>query len=180
MEEEKKALRLAMMRARVDLSSVQKNSFDKNLEEQSIALICKLAARSIHIYISLKGEVNTQGIIDYCWQNKIKVIVPETLKGGLLKHREYRREDELTTGIFQCKWPKNSPEYKGSFDLIICPGLAFSKDGARLGYGGGYYDRFLINHPQAWKAALALPFQLLENIPSNEQDCKMDQILLAK
>ncbi|PTM03165.1 MAG: 5-formyltetrahydrofolate cyclo-ligase [Bacteroidetes bacterium] len=180
MKKEKKILRLKMLQARLELSQAQKNSFYKNLEEQSIALIQRLSARSVHIYISLKDEVNTQGIIEYCWENNIKVIVPETLRAGLLKHREYRQQDKLTTGPFQCKWPENRPEYKGSLDLIICPGLAFSKNGARLGYGGGYYDRFLIKHPNAWKAALALPFQLIEHIPTNEQDCKMDQILVAK
>jgi 5-formyltetrahydrofolate cyclo-ligase len=180
MENEKKALRLEMMRTRIALPPSQKQSLDKSLEQQAIALINKLSARCIHIYLSLKGEVNTQGIIEYCWDNNIKVVVTENLKGGLLRHLEYQRGDELTTGTFQCRWPINGMEHQGNLDLIICPGLAFSKDGARLGYGGGYYDRFLIQHPKAWKAALALPFQVFPEVPSNKHDYKMNEVLIAQ
>jgi 5-formyltetrahydrofolate cyclo-ligase len=177
-EAAKKNLRQEMRAQRLSLSAEKKLTYEANLENQTLALIKQRSARSVHIYLSLAEEINTQGIIEFCWNNGIKVIVPETLAAGQLRHLEYRPEDELISGSFQCKWPKHDREHHGGLDLIICPGLAFSLKGNRLGYGGGYYDRFLIKHPQTYKVGLAFPFQIKESIPSDQHDCVMDQILI--
>tara|TARA_R110002050_G_scaffold51505_2_gene118382 strand:+ start:662 stop:1210 length:549 start_codon:yes stop_codon:yes gene_type:complete len=177
-EAAKKVLRQEMKAQRLVLPAESKLAFEADLEKQTLALIKKRSVHTLHIYLSLKEEINTQGIIEYCWNNDLKVIVPETLAAGQLRHLEYRQDDELISGSFQCKWPKHGQEYQGKLDLIICPGLAFSPKGNRLGYGGGYYDRFLIKHPEAYKVGLAFPFQIRASIPSDSYDCKMDQILV--
>ena len=177
-EAEKKVLRKEIRAQRLALSAEKKSAYEANLKNQTLALIEQRSARSVHIYISLKEEINTQEIIEYCWSKGIRVIVPETLAARQLRHLEYRPNDKLITGSFQCKWPKHGLEYQGNLDLIICPGLAFSLKCDRLGYGGGYYDRFLINHPEAYKVGLAFPFQIRASIPSDPHDCKMDQILV--
>ncbi len=180
MEKEKKALRLEMMQARLALSEEQKERNNKHLEQLAISLIQNKSARTVHIYLSLAEEIATQGIIDYCWNKGIKIIVPKTLKAGLLKHLHYQCGDRLSTGSFECKWPSHNKEHKGEIDLIICPGLAFDHSGNRLGYGGGYYDRFLAEHSEAYKVALAHDFQVFSKIPNDAHDCKMDEILVAK
>lgn len=179
-EAAKKSLRKEMKEKRKSLPEATKKSHLVNLEKQAINLIEKLAARTIHIYLSLKDEINTQGIIEYCWRKDIKVIVPETLSAGNLRHLEYGQKDELTKGIFNCQWPKNGREYQGKFDLIICPGLAFTARGERLGYGGGYYDRFLNQHPESQKVALAYPFQMKESIPQDKHDCRLHRVLVRE
>jgi len=175
----KYSLRKEMREQRRSLLDETRKVHEVNLEKQAIALIERLGARTIHIYISLQDEISTQGIIEYCWKKEIKVIVPETLSAGNLRHLEYEQYDELTTGIFNCQWPKSGREYQDKFDLIICPGLAFTALGERLGYGGGYYDRFLNKHHQAWKTALAYPFQIKDNIPTSAHDCSLNQVLVS-
>ncbi|EJW99876.1 5-formyltetrahydrofolate cyclo-ligase [gut metagenome] len=64
-----------------------------------------------------------------------------------------------------------------SIDLIIVPGMAFDKQGHRLGRGKGYYDRLLPKIPQAYKIGICFPFQLLEEIPTEPFDICMDEIL---
>ena len=63
-----------------------------------------------------------------------------------------------------------------SFDLVIVPGVAFDRQGGRLGYGKGYYDRFL-DQSHAFRLALAFDFQLLETVPTEIHDVPMDGIL---
>ena len=179
-EETKNSLRKEMKEKRHSLPKATKKSHEVNLEKQAINLIEKIGVRIIHIYLSLKDEINTQGIIEYCWKKNIKVIVPETLDAGELRHLEYRQKDDLTTGVFNCQWPKSGREYQGKFDLIICPGLAFTARGERLGYGGGYYDRFLNQQPSAQKIALAYSFQMKESIPHDKNDCRLNKILVAE
>ena len=62
-------------------------------------------------------------------------------------------------------------------DIVIVPGVAFTRTGARLGYGGGYYDRFIPRCTQARILALAFPEQLVESIPTEEHDYTIPEIL---
>ena len=67
---------------------------------------------------------------------------------------------------------------KNNLDLIILPGVAFDLVGKRIGYGGGYYDRYLENiDKKIIKVALIYDFQLLENVPAEEHDIKADYII---
>lgn len=72
----------------------------------------------------------------------------------------------------------------GGIDLILTPGLAFTRDGCRLGRGKGYYDYFLSLYQQKfhcpYKLGLALSQSILESIPCTENDVKLDEILYAK
>ena len=63
-----------------------------------------------------------------------------------------------------------------SFDLVIIPGVAFDRQGGRLGYGKGYYDRFL-EQTTAFRLALAFNFQVLEKVPTEKHDVPMNGIL---
>jgi 5-formyltetrahydrofolate cyclo-ligase len=80
----------------------------------------------------------------------------------------------------------NSPEeyekagvYKFKENLMLLPGLAFDRSGNRIGYGAGYYDRYLSSHSEAdfYKAALAYGFQMMDNLPVDEYDIKADAII---
>ncbi len=64
-------------------------------------------------------------------------------------------------------------------DLIVVPGVAFGVDGGRIGYGGGYYDRFLERH-KAQRVAVAFDFQVLETVPQNRRDSRVNKIITEK
>ena len=62
-------------------------------------------------------------------------------------------------------------------DLAVIPGVAFDKDGNRMGRGKGYYDRLLPKLGNTYKIGICLPFQLVEKIPTDEHDVRMDEVL---
>ena len=64
-----------------------------------------------------------------------------------------------------------------AIDLAVIPGVAFTPDGRRLGRGRGYYDRLLARFARAYTIGLAFPFQLLEDIPTEPHDIKLNEIL---
>lgn len=66
---------------------------------------------------------------------------------------------------------------EGRDALMILPGLAFDKKGGRLGYGGGFYDRFLESYPSLTKMGIGFAFQCIEEVPVNTQDINMDVIV---
>ena len=66
-------------------------------------------------------------------------------------------------------------------EVWVCPGLAFTRDGKRLGFGGGWYDRFLAAaSPDALKLGVAYPWQLVDDLPQEPTDVKMDRIVYAR
>ena len=80
-------------------------------------------------------------------------------------------------GIKNTLHPKNPMPYLGEFDLIVIPGLACDRNNFRLGYGGGYYDNFLMQYPSAYKLGIFYPFQLVDYVPLEEHDQQLDEIL---
>ena len=64
-----------------------------------------------------------------------------------------------------------------TIDLVIVPGVAFDRDGNRLGRGKGYYDRLLPRIPSAYKVGICFPFQIIEEVPAEPFDIRMDEII---
>ena len=103
-------------------------------------------------------------------------VLPNTSE---LFHSQLNSFEDLRPGALGVLEP--SPEQRialtpESFDLVIVPGVAFDRFGGRLGYGKGYYDRFL-DQTSAFRLALAFDFQLLETVPTEMHDVPMDGIL---
>jgi 5-formyltetrahydrofolate cyclo-ligase len=69
--------------------------------------------------------------------------------------------------------------YEGPYDLILVPGVVFARDGYRIGYGGGYYDYFLVRHPEALKIGVGFPLQLVEKLPHAAYDIPVDGLILG-
>jgi 5-formyltetrahydrofolate cyclo-ligase len=73
--------------------------------------------------------------------------------------------------------PGGNEAYTGPIDLFIVPGLAFDTELYRLGYGAGYYDNHLVNQPQAWKAGICYPCQVINKVPTEPHDIKLDELI---
>lgn len=140
-------------------------------------------AQSIGITISLFPEVDTYAVIEKAWQEKKKIAVPKCV--AETRELEFYWIDDFSQveqGFFQLMEPipeKSTKVEKISFDLLIVPGLAFAKDGKRLGFGGGYYDRFL---PSFFGETIALAFneQLVNDLPTEPHDYKVQKIILEE
>ncbi len=175
--EQKKVLRKHMLTQRAALDPWQKKSWDQDLCESLWELISKQQWSTIHCYLPMRTEVDIVPLIRRMLAGNITVVTPKTLPDRKLQHLVLRSLDELEWGVFGTSHPANARTFSGDYDLIIVPGLAFDKDNYRLGYGGGYYDAFLTQNPKAHTVGIGYPFQLVGQVPVEEHDVVLDQVL---
>jgi len=175
--EQKKVLRKHMLTRRAALDPRQKKSWDQILCESLWELISKQQWSTIHCYLPMRTEVDIVPLIRRMLAANLTVVTPKTLPDRKLLHLVLRSLDELEWGVFGTSHPANAKTFSGKYDLILVPGLAFDKAHYRLGYGGGYYDTFLSQHPGAYTVGVGYPFQVVEQVPAEKHDVVLDQVL---
>lgn len=139
----------------------------------------------IMVYLDFNHEVKTDFIINHClFNNKIiyvPICIPETHEICISRLTSL---DELQTGHYGIREPKACYLRLSDIsliDLVLVPGVAFDNIGNRIGFGAGYYDRFIERlKPEAVTAALAYSFQVVDFVPSEEYDIPMDYIVTEK
>lgn len=138
------------------------------------------SAQCIALYAPLPHEVNLLPLLQEYPQHDY--VFPLCQPGRQLEFRRVRNAaTELVPGAMNIPEPAAhtlavSPE---CIDILIVPGVAFTASGERLGYGGGYYDRFIPRCAQARLVALAFPEQLVDSIPTDEHDLRIPQLITA-
>ncbi|OPX65289.1 MULTISPECIES: 5-formyltetrahydrofolate cyclo-ligase [unclassified Methanoregula] len=135
---------------------------------------------TVMAYTSKEKEVNTQPIIMRLLERKIPLIVPIIVKEDISLRLSYLRDPAvLVPSTFGVPEPIGSeiPAQGGDIDTILLPMLGFDRTGGRIGYGAGYYDRFLEKHPNLRKIGLAFSCQEIESLPLDETDVRMDHII---
>jgi 5-formyltetrahydrofolate cyclo-ligase len=125
----------------------------------------------------MKGEVNIIPTIEYMLNRGTNVICPKSLPKRTMENRVLTSLHDLESGMYGTQHPASTQIYKGSYDLIIVPGLAFDKNHYRMGYGEGYYDTFLAQNPNALKMGVCYPFQLVDEVPTEAHDVKLDGVI---
>ena len=166
---------------RKQIKALKKQHTAEQLTAQSIAIMQKIEshpdfakANIVMLYYSLPDEVHTADFIAK-WRNLKQIILP-TVVGDDIIPVKLDADTTFTKGDFDIQEPQ-SVEYTGGYDLIIVPGVAFDKNGNRLGRGRGYYDRFLCKHTDVKKIGICFDFQLVDEIPTEPTDIKMDEII---
>lgn len=175
--EEKKALRTEMHKKRANIDSAQKQRYDLEICEKLEQLILVSNAKVVHAYLPMGKEIDISPLIASLLKQNITVVTPKTLKNRKLQNLVLKSLTEVEQGVFGTTHPANSVEYNGDFDVIIVPGLAFDSNNYRLGYGGGYYDNFLVNHPKAFKVGIFYPVQQVDKVPTEPHDIQLDRII---
>lgn len=141
----------------------------------------------ISIFLSTEDEISTTPIIQSIFKAKKSCFVPRYNKSVMEMVRLHSMKDweELPVTKWNIKQPRLGEEREnalegGILDLIIIPGVAFTKDGLRLGHGKGYYDTFLSKlKSRHTTIALAFREQVVEEVPTDEHDVKIDHVLFA-
>ncbi len=137
-------------------------------------------AHTVLLYYSMDDEVDTHGLVASLHRQGRKVLLPRMKDGQSLELVEFRGMMDLRPAEkFNILEPQGEPftDYR-SIDLAIIPGMAFTCDGKRLGRGKGYYDRLLAEMPSVCKIGLCFPFQLVEDVPVDENDILMDEVMV--
>ncbi|MCX7761379.1 MAG: 5-formyltetrahydrofolate cyclo-ligase [Candidatus Kryptonium sp.] len=164
-----------------------RNSLDPNeAREKSNAIFQNLknlsafnSAKTIHIYVSSKkNEVDTIEIINYLLSQSKRVIVPVVDKENkILRHSELKSLSELERSTFGILEPRELREVDiKEIDLVIAPAIAVDRKGNRIGFGGGYYDKFL-SHVECPKVVLVYSFQVVDQIEPTPNDVPVDFVI---
>ncbi len=168
---------------RKQIKLLKKEHTKEQLAEQSRLIMQKIESlpdfqnsKIVMLYCSLPDEVQTMDFIEK-WRNEKQLILP-TVVGDDIIPVKLEVDTTFVEGDFNIQEPQNNP-YSGDYDLIIVPGVAFDKNGNRLGRGRGYYDRFLCNHTNVKKIGICFDFQLVEEIPTEPTDIRMDEIIIG-
>lgn len=175
----KKELRKEIIKKRDELDCTEKKIKDKKIIEKLKGTKEYKEAKEIFIYIGFGSEINTKILIEDALEDGKEVCVPKVINKEMVFIKINSLENLVTSnyGILEPVGDKNNFNVD-NLGLIIMPGLAFDKQGNRLGYGGGYYDKFLSNNKiNVKKIALAYNFQILDKVPSEEHDIKVDSII---
>jgi len=176
----KTKIRKTVLKQRRGLSASKKKQYELHMLNSLRTWDVFKEACIIHIFLSKADEPETSQIIELAWKSGKQIGVPCVLPDTLeLFHSQLNSFEDLCPGALGVLEP--SPEQRTalnpeSYDLVIVPGVAFDRQGGRLGYGKGYYDRFL-DQSHAFRLALAFDFQLLETVPTEIHDVPMDGIL---
>jgi len=177
---QKKILREEMLLKREALSRATKAEYDSWVCTSLLTMIEERNYKTIHCYIPMKGEINILKLVESLLERGLSVVTPKTLPNRKLKNLVLTSLGDLEKGVFGTVHPAGDNEYVGDFDLIVVPGLAFDLDNCRLGYGGGYYDNFVVRHPEASKIGIFYPFQEVEKVPTESHDVRLDAILVNR
>lgn len=161
---------------RRDVLAIRQNLTDKEWEEKSHLIYKKvtshpffLQASEIYCYIDYRREVATREIVEYAWNLGKKVAVPK-VEGDDMVFYVIHSFDELECGYKGIPEPKSMIPAQDWDALVIMPGAVFDTACHRIGYGKGYYDKYLHLHPKHKTIGLAFELQMMGEIPTEEHD----------
>lgn len=179
----KKDLRKQMIGSLQQLSEQQYAKQSAIIQQKLVELPLFQEANTIGVTISRFPEVDTLQLIETCWSLGKEVVVPRChIKDRRMDFYRIENFDTLETVYIDLREPKEDPEqwiHPDQIDLLIVPGVVYGKSGYRIGFGGGYYDRFLVGF-KGQTLSLAFDQQLIEKVPFDAHDIPVPLIITDK
>lgn len=182
---EKKRIRDEILEKRSKLDKKTINSYSNSISDKLFETSSYKNSTTIMCFISFSDEVNTHELIKNAIKHGKTIVVPITVsKTKELKVSELLDFSELEIGYYNILTPK--AEFirfvdPNTIDLVLVPGVAFARNGYRVGYGGGYYDRFLSKlDSQVKKIGLGFYLQVVDTVPVENFDIPIDAIITEK
>ena len=173
----KSELRKQVLQEMKALPLEQKQAMDQALTERFLKHPFYQEAKTIATYLSFPHEFQTQELIEQALKDGKKVLIPKTYPKGRMDFVVYDPQQLVKTS-FGLLEPQGDLEVvdASQIDLIHIPGLAFTTEGYRIGYGGGYYDRYL-EHFSGHTLSTIYPCQIQDFIPENH-DIPVQEVLI--
>ena len=175
-------MRQLMRQRKAEMSREQKIREAEELCEEVMATKRWQEARTVLLYWALNDELNVEPLIDDLQSRGGTVLLP-TCVGDDLVLREYEGKEQMRTGDFGIAEPTGriwGEEKYGEVDMVVVPGVAFDREGGRLGRGRGFYDRLLPKLAESWKMGVGWSIQLVEKVERDERDVLMDEVRIGK
>ena len=181
----KKIVRREILKKRDGMSADIKAEKDSRIKERFFSLPEFIVAETIFFYASFRSEVETLSMIKESLKMGKRIVLPKVdTERHRLRLYEIKDISELSEGYMGIPEPFLSDDRLvnlNDIDLVIIPGAAFDYSGNRLGYGAGYYDFLLSGRKKKMPVvALAYEEQIVDSIPSEMHDVKVDMIVTDK
>jgi 5-formyltetrahydrofolate cyclo-ligase len=148
------------------------------VQRRLLALSEFMKARAVLLFYSFGSEIPTAGIIQRSLDAGKRVFLP-LLDSGAMSAAELKPGDSLAVTAYGPKEPADRVAVDpGEVDLVVAPGLGFDREGYRLGYGGGHYDRYLATlEPLTPRVGIAFQQQIVDELPHEPGDERLDLIV---
>ncbi|KWW20354.1 hypothetical protein AS888_18470 [Peribacillus simplex] len=175
MKDNKKRLRQEVKSLLMGLTDGEHEEGSNRIAENLFSLEEWKKAKTIGITISIHPEVPTERIIEQAWSEGKEVAVPKCETLQFKKISSFKELESVYHGLLE-PVAETAKVTKSEMDVVIVPGLAFTKEGFRLGFGGGYYDRYLPGF-KGTTMALAYEIQLVDELPIEMHDMAVDKLI---
>ena len=174
---DKKALRAEIKAKKRAMTEEQIAATSDALAQQLYAHPAYRNAKSIFGYLSYNQEVRTMPMLEQAQKDGKRVAVPKVIGDTMI----FIWLDDLSrVELGYCNIPEpmdNGPEAVDETALVLMPGLAFDPTGRRCGYGGGFYDRYLEEHPDHPTLAMCYGFQMFDHLDTDPHDIPVNYVL---
>lgn len=174
----KDTLRTHMKAWRAKISPEYASKASATITHSLLSLDCVAGAACVMAYSAFAGEPDMTGLIQACTHAGQCVALPCVGKKGEMTAAQYCPNEDMVCNRYGILEPKGS-DSAAKPDVVIVPGIAFGEDGHRLGFGGGYYDRFLAG-TNAKKIGVCFDGQVVAHIDHDAHDIPMDMIVTEK
>ena len=175
---EKAALRKHLLEKRDSTSFDLMEIHSKKIISKLMKTKMILEAKSIGCYYSIGSEVQTIELITHLLEEKKTVSLP-AISNGIMSFRKIEDLTKLEKGEFDIPEPKDNAPIEENQDVVIIPCVGLDNKGNRIGYGAGFYDKYL-EKGNFIKIALSYSKQIVKTIPISEGDVKMNWIITEK
>ena len=175
--EDRQALRTKMRKRRDGMSEEEFLERNERLRSRLLEFSPLWSAKMVYLYISYRKEADTRWLLSELLRHKVSVAAPRVW-GKEMDFFIIRGEEDLVDGYKMIPEPAVwCPPANEREALVLTPGLVFGRNGFRIGYGGGYYDRFFEREPNHLKIGLCYEFQIVDQVEGEAWERPLDGVL---
>lgn len=172
----KKLIRREIFQRRKEASPDDLERWSLQIADQVFQTSFYKEAATVYTYVAYNQEVETRHIIERAWSDGKAVAVPR-VEGDVMNFYLIQSFEELEPSSMGIPEPITNIPAHDEQALMIMPGVAFTRTRDRIGYGGGFYDKYLEVHPGLKRLAVAFEFQFMEEVPVEPTDICPEMII---
>jgi 5-formyltetrahydrofolate cyclo-ligase len=173
--ESKRVLRRTALARRGRLTATERSGLGEMIVDRVLALAEVEAARTVLAYASFGAEVPTDALIERLLRAGVTVLLP-AVDGDRLRAAPVGSLDEVAPGYRGIREPVRRAAVEAAADVILVPGVAFDEAGRRLGFGGGFYDRYLAE-AFGFRVGMCFEAQIVEEVPVSAGDVPVEVVV---
>lgn len=174
--EEKQVIRKQVFKFRKDATEEQIRMKSSQIVEKLLHMEEFISADKVLAYMDFNHEVMTRTFIEKCWELGKKVAVPK-VNGKEMTFYDLTSFEQLEDGYYHIPEPAYGEAVYWEDGFMLVPGVAFDVHRHRIGYGQGFYDKYLSRYPQLYKTAVAFEFQIFKEVPFENTDILPDVLI---